>query len=104
MCLKDFRERVVQAGLERTWQGADFPVHMYEMALVLPHRLDCQSHRILQQSRRRKYRRHEVRRHVKHDVGEKVLYLLFFFLALVLFGLMETVEFSREKKMISTLI
>ena len=61
---KDFRERVVQARLEREWQSAGFPVHIYEMAVVLFDRSDRQSHRFLQQSRRRKSRRHEIRRHL----------------------------------------
>ena len=52
---KDFRERVVQARLEREWQSAGFPVHIYEMAVVLFDRFDCQSNLFLQQSRRRKF-------------------------------------------------
>lgn len=38
--VQDIRERVVQAGLEDPREGADIAVHMHEVALVLPRRLD----------------------------------------------------------------
>lgn len=81
MVVQDIRERVVQAGLEDPREGADIAVHMHEVAIVLPRRLDRQPRRLLQQSRRREYRRHQVRRHLQHDVGEEVLFhftLIFF--------------------------
>lgn len=76
--MQDIRERVVQAGLEDPREGGDIAVHMHEVALVLPRRLDRQHRRLLQQSRRREYRRRQVRRHLQHDVGEEV----FFFISL----------------------
>lgn len=69
---QDFRERVLQAGLEKPWKDPYFPVCIHEMAHLLPHRTDRQSHRILQQSRRRESRRRQVRFHLQHDVGTEV--------------------------------